>query len=190
MRLARPRYVQHCLARGLAAGSSNAGTLDSISGDDDASQLLGRYSDSWLAQLTDSMTLTTGSKRPRDLVLNGLHIVLAAFLLLMSFLVHGRVPGLSADESAALGFLLFFFLALPALLIGVGTVLWSIFAEAKWMGALAASLVATAILVVMNVWAGLLASLTYFSFGIWTLLHRIRERGLSASSSVTSHEPP
>lgn len=92
----------------------------------------------------------------------------------MSFLAHGRVPGLSADASAALGFLFFFGFGLPVLLIVIGTFAMSVHAGEKWLGVLAASLLVTAVLTMINVWTGVLGSLGYLSFAVWALVHRLR----------------
>jgi hypothetical protein len=105
-----------------------------------------------------------------------LHLALAAFLLFVSFLADGQVPGLTADESAALGFLFFFGLGLPVLLIGFGTVLMSIYVGQKLFAMLAVMLLASTILASINVWTGSLASLAYFSLGVWALIQSMRSQ--------------
>ncbi|MBT8401742.1 MAG: hypothetical protein KJO98_14785, partial [Rhodothermia bacterium] len=104
-----------------------------------------------------------------------IHMALAAMLLLMAFLIHGRVPGLSADETAALGFLMFFGVGLPAMLIGIGTVVFSLLTEGRWLGVLTGALVLTTIMVLANVWTGLIASLSYLTLGVWALVQRVRD---------------
>jgi len=111
----------------------------------------------------------------QGLVLNTLHVAIAAVLLFLSFLIHGVVPGFSADASAALGFLFFFYLGIPAVLVGIGTLVWSILAKGQWLSQLGLSLVAATILMVINVWAGAIASFSYLSFGVWALVQRIRQ---------------
>ena len=98
-----------------------------------------------------------------------LHLAFAAFLLFISFLAHGRVPGLTADESAALGFLFFFGLGLPVLLIGIGTVLMSIYVGKKLFVTLSVLLLVSTIFAFINVWTGMFASLVYLSLVVWAL---------------------
>lgn len=107
------------------------------------------------------------------LVITVLHISLAAVLVLVSLVAHGRVPGLSADESAALGFIFFFGVGVPLVLIGVGTLAWSLLSKDKRDVALGASLVVSAV-AVTNVWTGVLASLAYLSLAVWTMAQRLR----------------
>ena len=111
----------------------------------------------------------------RKVLLIGLHIVLAAAMVLISLLAHGRVPGMTADESAALGFLFFFGLGLPLVLIAVGTIVWSLLSRDKRYVALAGSLVVSVVAVV-NVWTGVLVSLTYLSLAVWTMAQRLHQR--------------
>jgi hypothetical protein len=112
------------------------------------------------------------SGRPLESVLIGLHLLLAAVLLFVSLLAHGQVPGLSADESAALGFLFFFGIGIPALLIGITTLVMSIYLGKRIFLALAASMLVTAVFALINVWTGLFASLCYLSMGIWAVVQR------------------
>ena len=97
-------------------------------------------------------------------------MALAAFLLFMSFLANGRVPGLTADESAALGFLFFFGLGLPLLLLVLATFVMSIYIENKLFIMLAALLFLSSILAFINVWSGLCSSLVYLCLSVWALL--------------------
>ena len=109
------------------------------------------------------------------LVLPALHVLLSAVLTLISVLAHGPVPGLSADESAALGFIFFFFLGLPLVLIGVGTLVWSLLSKDNMHAALAGLLVVS-VVAVANLWTGILASLAYLSLAVWTMAQRLRQR--------------
>jgi hypothetical protein len=112
---------------------------------------------------------TPSSRSTRDLVLIGLHIAFALFLLLLSFILHGRIPGYSAEESAALGFLLFFGLGLPLVLIAIAICSASVFAGGRYLGVLAVSMLGTFVFSVLNVWTGIAASLAYLAFAVWTL---------------------
>ena len=114
------------------------------------------------------------SGNTRDLVLLAVHIAFGLLLLGLSFLFHGRIPGFSADESAALGFLMFFGLGLPLLIIAVVTCAASVFAGGRYLGLLAISLFATLVLAVLNVWTGIVASLAYLAFGLWTLVQSLK----------------
>ncbi len=115
------------------------------------------------------------STQVRELALGSLHILLAVVLVLASLLAHGRVPGLTADESAALGFIFFFGLGVPLVLIGVGTLAWSLLSKDTWNVALAGSLV-VAVVAMANVWTGVLASLVYLSFAVWAIMQRLQRR--------------
>lgn len=111
----------------------------------------------------------------RKVLLSGLHILLAAAMVLLSLLAHGRVPGMTADESAALGFVFFFGLGLPLVLVSVGTLVWSLLSKDEWYVALAASLLVSFV-ATANVWTGVLVSLTYLSLASWTMAQRLRQR--------------
>lgn len=111
----------------------------------------------------------------RKVLLAGLHILLAAAMVLLSLLQHGRVPGMTADESAALGFVFLFGLGLPLVLVAVGTLVWSLLSKDKWYVALAASLLVSFV-ATANVWTGVLASLTYLALATWTMAQRLRQR--------------
>ncbi|MBT8142971.1 MAG: hypothetical protein KJO88_11455 [Gammaproteobacteria bacterium] len=115
---------------------------------------------------------TPNSKNTRDLVLIWAHLAFALFLLLLSFLLHGRIPGFSADESAALGFLLFFGLGLPILLIAIVICAVSVFSDGKYLGRLAISMIVTFVFTTLNMWTGIVASLAYLAFVFWALLQR------------------
>ena len=126
--------------------------------------------------------MTNREQRRREFALNGLHVVLAVVLLVMTFLIHGRVPGLSADESAALGFLVFFGVGIPLVLGGCGILVWSLLAQGKRFTALGVVLVLTGILMTMNVWAGVVASVSYLSFAVWAFGERLRNGRRTARS--------
>lgn len=110
------------------------------------------------------------SGRRHNAVLVGLHIAFALFLLAMSFLVHGRLPGFTADESAAMGYLLFFGLGLPAFLIATAVCVLSVLRGGSQLGLLALALVISSALAVFSPWTGVMAALAYFSFAIWVLI--------------------
>lgn len=116
----------------------------------------------------------------RNSILQGLHVVFALFLLLVAFPLHGRVPGMSADESAALGFLLFFGLGLPALVMAVGILAASILARWRWSGTLAGTLVVSVVFTMLSVWTGIAASLGYLGFASWVVVDRKRQRAQQA----------
>lgn len=116
---------------------------------------------------------TPKSYRLGEMLLCGLHIVLAAFLLVISLVVHEvKVPGFSADEGAALGYVLFFGLGLPLLVIAIGTFVASVLSKKKWIHILAIFLIVVPALSILNVWTGLLASVSYLTFAVWTLVRR------------------
>ncbi len=112
---------------------------------------------------------TPESKRLRVIFLLWTHIALALFLLLLSFVIHGRVPGFTADASAALGFMIFFGLGLPLLLIAFAVFVASIISSGRYLGLLAFAMMATALLASFNVWTGIVGSLSYLAFAIWAL---------------------
>ena len=82
---------------------------------------------------------------------------------------------MTADESAALGFVFFFGLGLPLVLVSVGTLVWSLLSKDEWYVALAASLLVSFV-ATANVWTGVLVSLTYLSLASWTMAQRLRQR--------------
>jgi hypothetical protein len=110
------------------------------------------------------------------LILLILHLALAAFLLFVSLLAHGRVPGLTVDESAALGFVFFFGLGLPVLLIGLSTLVMSIYVGQQLFSVLATLLLVSTIFAAINVWTGLFSSLGYMSLCVWALIQRVRRQ--------------
>lgn len=115
-----------------------------------------------------------GSKSTRNIVLISMHLALACFLLMLSFLLHGNVPGLTADESAGLGFLLMFGLGPPILAIAVGTCAISVFVGGRHLGILAASMLVTVVFAAFNVWTGVAASLGYIVFAALTLAKELQ----------------
>ena len=94
----------------------------------------------------------------------------------MSLVAHGRVPGMSADASAALGYVIFFGLGLPLALLAVGILIWSIFSDDKSDNILAAVLFVS-IICLVNVWSGVIASLAYFSLSVRTMSQRLQKPG-------------